>query len=387
MALMEALAPPSVLQAAPALAVGRHGARSDSSTFAGSHFVGPPGVMSAAVAVTCLASRRGARTALAAKAKKGKRSEAAARAMEALAAYEQKPAEQAEREKQKLEKLMEKDVEAPLPKAEEKIEKPVKEEPLIRAASNDWQEPVLKPKAEEKPVEKPETQVPDVTPMTEKEPVLKEKPAALQPKETQTQAQAKKPSYFDDLLDVMAETPETDERMALPPPLEVDSDPFAVIAKEHQEHERSNGRRKIAARKKEAVDPKKYYDEKGMQDKADEWLLLNPEEEEEEEEEEVVIKRKRGPEDKVDFSFLQKGDVEGEITVGIREVAVRLGGRMVLQDASWTVKTGERLALVGANGRASWERRTGDGLAAMPPWNPSHFVKACQSPLKPNVVP
>lgn len=172
----------------------------------------------------------------------------------------------------------------------------------------------------------------------------------MQPKETQTQAQAKKPSYFDDLLDVMAETPETDERMALPPPLEVDSDPFAVIAKEHQEHERSNGRRKIAARKKEAVDPKKYYDEKGMQDKADEWLLLNPEEEEEEEEEEVVIKRKRGPEDKVDFSFLQKGDVEGEITVGIREVAVRLGGRMVLQDASWTVKTGERLALVGANG-------------------------------------
>ena len=36
-----------------------------------------------------------------------------------------------------------------------------------------------------------------------------------------------------------------------------------------------------------------------------------PEEEEEEEEEVVPVKRRRGADDQVDFSFLQKGEVEG----------------------------------------------------------------------------
>ncbi|CAJ1449955.1 unnamed protein product, partial [Effrenium voratum] len=110
-----------------------------------------------------------------------------------------------------------------------------------------------------------------------------------------------------------------------------------------QEDERS--RRKV-----QEVDPDAYYRLKlaDRDDWKDEYAPDSDDEEEEEEEE--PVKRRRGADDQVDFSFLQRGEVEGKITVGIKEVAVRLGGRMILQDASWTVRTGEKLALVGANG-------------------------------------
>eukprot|EP00435_Cladocopium_sp_Y103_P022213 s1097_g5.t1 len=137
-------------------------------------------------------------------------------------------------------------------------------------------------------------------------------------------------------------------------------DPFATIADIHATS-RSNGRGTNGARNgkkngaEEEMDAEQklqeYYEKKGIKDPGAEWAeLYDDEEEEEEEEEQPIIKRRRGTDDQVDFSFLESGDVEGEVTVGIKEVAIRLGGRTVLQDASWTVKTGERLALVGANG-------------------------------------
>ncbi|CAL1156996.1 unnamed protein product, partial [Cladocopium goreaui] len=142
----------------------------------------------------------------------------------------------------------------------------------------------------------------------------------------------------------------------------VDVDPFATIADIHATS-RSNGRGANGTRngekkngaEMEEVDAEQklqeYYEKKGIKEPGAEWAEhFDPQEEEEEEEEQPIIKRRRGTDDQVDFSFLEKGDVEGEVTVGIKEVAIRLGGRTVLQDASWTVKTGERLALVGANG-------------------------------------
>jgi len=142
----------------------------------------------------------------------------------------------------------------------------------------------------------------------------------------------------------------------------VDVDPFATIADIHATS-RSNGRgangaghgEKKNGAEMEEVDAEQklqeYYEKKGIKEPGAEWAEhFDPQEEEEEEEEHPIIKRRRGTDDQVDFSFLEKGDVEGEVTVGIKEVAIRLGGRTVLQDASWTVKTGERLALVGANG-------------------------------------
>jgi len=144
-------------------------------------------------------------------------------------------------------------------------------------------------------------------------------------------------------------------------PIEDKNDPFTAIAEitadtYHRDREDTNGARasRSGRPQKKEVDKEKYYASRGIgvdQD-LDEWANdpKYDEPEEEEDEEPVMIKRTRGADDQVDFSFLQKGNVEGEVIVGIREVAVRLGGRQVLQDASWTVKTGEKLALVGANG-------------------------------------
>jgi len=73
-------------------------------------------------------------------------------------------------------------------------------------------------------------------------------------------------------------------------------------------------------------------------------------EDEEFDEEEPIRIRKRGESDAVDFT-LERGALDGEmVKVGIKEVAVRLGGRLVIQDASWVVQTGDKLALVGPNG-------------------------------------
>jgi len=72
--------------------------------------------------------------------------------------------------------------------------------------------------------------------------------------------------------------------------------------------------------------------------------------EEDDKDEEVIIKRKRGKGDIVDFNFGEESKVQGEIAIGIKGVSLRLGGRQILQDASWVVKTGEKVAMVGANG-------------------------------------
>merc|ERR1719277_488096 len=71
----------------------------------------------------------------------------------------------------------------------------------------------------------------------------------------------------------------------------------------------------------------------------------------EEDNEEAPIKRRRrrGDDDLDDFE-LQKGLATGNVFLGLKGAAVRLGGRAILQDASWVVKTGDKLALVGANG-------------------------------------
>jgi len=79
----------------------------------------------------------------------------------------------------------------------------------------------------------------------------------------------------------------------------------------------------------------------------DSWLKFY---EEEDKDEEVIIKRKRGKGDVVDFSFGGESNVQGKIAIGIKGVSLRLGGRQILQDASWVVKTGEKVAMVGANG-------------------------------------
>ncbi|CAE7366603.1 ABCF5 [Symbiodinium sp. CCMP2456] len=143
-----------------------------------------------------------------------------------------------------------------------------------------------------------------------------------------------------------------------------DPDPFSAIGDIHAkaaevDRKKQDKKKEIGGATKE-LDREEYFRRKGidprlggtvdteLEDWADDPNYYP--EEEEEDEEPVMIKRKRGADDQVDWSFLQKGDVEGEVTVGIREVAIRLGGRQVLQDASWTVKTGEKLALVGANG-------------------------------------
>mmetsp|Transcript_15564 Transcript_15564/g.48931 ORF Transcript_15564/g.48931 Transcript_15564/m.48931 type:complete len:809 (-) Transcript_15564:295-2721(-) len=62
-----------------------------------------------------------------------------------------------------------------------------------------------------------------------------------------------------------------------------------------------------------------------------------------------MIKRRRGEGDLVSFE-METGGIEGMVSVGLKGVQVRLGGRLVLQDASWVVRTGDRLAMVGANG-------------------------------------
>jgi len=143
-----------------------------------------------------------------------------------------------------------------------------------------------------------------------------------------------------------------------------DPDPFSQIGDIHAkaaevDRKKQDKKKEIGGATKE-LDREEFYRRQGidplyggrvdteLEDWADDPNYYP--EEEEEDEEPVMIKRKRGADDQVDWTFLQKGDVEGEVTVGIREVAIRLGGRQVLQDASWTVKTGEKLALVGANG-------------------------------------
>jgi ATPase subunit of ABC transporter with duplicated ATPase domains len=79
-------------------------------------------------------------------------------------------------------------------------------------------------------------------------------------------------------------------------------------------------------------------------DEEDEW-----DEDEELDEDDVMRKRRRGDADLIAWE-LQGTTTEGEITVGLRDVSIRLGGRQVLQDASWKVTSGDKLALVGANG-------------------------------------
>lgn len=61
------------------------------------------------------------------------------------------------------------------------------------------------------------------------------------------------------------------------------------------------------------------------------------------------IKRRRGDQDLVSFE-METGGLEGMVSVGLKNVVMRLGGRLILQDASWVVRTGDKMALVGANG-------------------------------------
>lgn len=65
--------------------------------------------------------------------------------------------------------------------------------------------------------------------------------------------------------------------------------------------------------------------------------------------EKPIIRRRRGEADAVNFTF-RSNNPDEDVALGIKGVAVRLGGRLVLQDASWMVRTGEKLALVGPNG-------------------------------------
>lgn len=81
---------------------------------------------------------------------------------------------------------------------------------------------------------------------------------------------------------------------------------------------------------------------------AEEEEILDEDEDDDDEDELPEIKRRRGTEDLVSFE-METGGRES-VAVGLKSVALRLGGRMVLQDASWMVKTGDRMALVGANG-------------------------------------
>jgi len=63
----------------------------------------------------------------------------------------------------------------------------------------------------------------------------------------------------------------------------------------------------------------------------------------------VLSQRRRGDGEAQDF-VLEKGDIDGTVQIGLKHVAVRLGARLVVSDATWSVKTGERVAMVGANG-------------------------------------
>ncbi|CAE8626429.1 unnamed protein product [Polarella glacialis] len=92
------------------------------------------------------------------------------------------------------------------------------------------------------------------------------------------------------------------------------------------------------------------WKEKGAEDDADKADLEEESSSDEEEADEgQMIKRRRGEADAVNFNLDTSG-IDGDISFGIKGVAVRYGSRMVLQDASWLVRTGEKVALVGANG-------------------------------------
>lgn len=84
------------------------------------------------------------------------------------------------------------------------------------------------------------------------------------------------------------------------------------------------------------------------EDEAEQW---EEEEEETDSDEDVpMIKRRRGAEDAVVFKMETGGGDKDKVSCGLKNVAVSLGGRGVLQDASWVISTGEKLGFVGANG-------------------------------------
>jgi len=272
--------------------------------------------------------------------------------------------------------------------AHEEPAKLEEKEPVQEPAKLEEKEPVQEPvkMEDEEPAQEPtEAEEPEVTEeevvskeVVEKEVVAKEEPEDMKDAEevvekmkdlekaaaapaAQKQAEAvdappapAKNSFADILSDVDWDNVDN--------PGNRDPDPISeigvIFAKAADENRKKQGKKKEIGGPTKELDRDAYFRKNGVDPRLggtvdaelEDWADDPNYYPEEEEEEPVMIKRKRGADDQVDWSFLQKGEVEGEVTVGIREVAVRLGGRQVLQDASWTVKTEEKLALVGANG-------------------------------------
>eukprot|EP00929_Paragymnodinium_shiwhaense_P123930 TRINITY_DN984_c0_g1_i2.p1 TRINITY_DN984_c0_g1~~TRINITY_DN984_c0_g1_i2.p1 ORF type:complete len:1125 (+),score=350.42 TRINITY_DN984_c0_g1_i2:73-3447(+) len=65
---------------------------------------------------------------------------------------------------------------------------------------------------------------------------------------------------------------------------------------------------------------------------------------------EAITGRRRGQVESSKDVELDKGFIDGDITVGLSKIQVRLGGRQIIKDASWVIKNGERVAMTGANG-------------------------------------
>jgi len=265
---------------------------------------------------------------------------------------EEKPKEEAKVQEEKV-KEEAKVQEEEKPKEEMKVqeeEKP-KEEMKVQEEEKPKEEMKVQ-EEEEKPKEEMKVQE-EEKPKEEMKVQEEEKPKEeMKVQEEEPKEEVKTPGF----ADVLNST-NWDAAATAAPAMNVyqpGSDPFGEIQEIHEDMHRRRGgtNKKNMDDDDDELDHADYYARKGIQNRAAEWASMQePLEEEDDDEEEVQpIKRRRGTDDQVDFSFLERGDVEGEVTVGIKEVAIRLGGRTVLQDASWTVKTGERLALVGANG-------------------------------------
>eukprot|EP00434_Breviolum_minutum_P001062 symbB.v1.2.000934.t2/scaffold54.1/size375170/7 len=275
------------------------------------------------------------------------KADARANALKALQEIEGTPEVTEEKPKEEAKVQEEK------PKEEAKVaEEKVKEEAKVQEEETPKEE--MKVQEEEKPKEEMKVQE-EEKPKEEMKVQEEEKPKEeMKVQEEETPKEEMKTPGFADVL----KSTNWDAATSAAPATNVyqpGSDPFGEIQEIHEDMHRRRGgtnKKNMDDDDDDELDRADYYARKGIQDPAREWASMQePLEEEDDEEEEVLpIKRRRGTDDQVDFSFLERGDVEGEVTVGIKEVAIRLGGRTVLQDASWTVKTGERLALVGANG-------------------------------------